>query len=563
MNIIKSVPPLFPDNTYIGLDSEWFGLNSKQLHRPTSGRFACMTICSDADPDTVYYIDDEQNVPNALNSIENCVWVLMNAKFDIIQLRRLATILPRKKIIDIMLMEHILFGGYYNFFSLKHMARRYLDTIVEKEVRELFKKSTSMTDEMIEYACRDVSLNLQIWNKQKQLVTKTDMNIWKQVDCPAMWAFADFQGFRIDVDAWDALADRNEQRQKDIDAKLPFNPRSPKQILPYLRDKGFKNLKNTAEESLTEAIRKYPDTEAAELAKQIQKSRKYGTRKSRYGKNFTKTYAEKENDYHVIVTNYNVTQAETGRTSSNDPAMQNIIAKDTNEFRDCFIARPGHKLVIADYDSNEPRIGAYLTQDKKLIDIFQRDEKIYTAVAREIFKKEVKNGSPEYSRAKSTLLGLDYGMSAWGLAKRENISKDEAQETINKFFGAFPGMKRWVDQQVKNTKMVKTVAGRKIWLNKYSGQCERNALNGPHQGSGGDMMKQALGVIHQTWPFDIPFAAIEQNHDELGFDVPEEYAEKVKDFVKLVMETVGSAMIKPIPVKADIVICGQWSQKNG
>jgi DNA polymerase I-like protein with 3'-5' exonuclease and polymerase domains len=72
----------------------------------------------------------------------------------------------------------------------------------------------------------------------------------------------------------------------------------------------------------------------------------------------------------------------------------------------------------------------------------------------------------------------------------------------------------------------------------------------------------ALGVIHQTWPFDFEFCAIEQNHDELGFDVPEEHAEKVRDFVKLVMETVGSAMIKPIPVTCDVKICDKWSEKE-
>ena len=449
MNIIKCIsnpfmdtlPPIFPPNTYIGVDSGWLQLNSKQMHRPTSGKFACLTLCSITDPDTVYYIDDEKDVPKVFSIIENCIWIMMNAKFDICQLRRLATIPPRSKMIDVMLMEHILYGGYYDRFSLKDMARRYLDIVLDKEARELFETAEVMTDEMIEYESRDAQIQLLVWLEQKQNVTQTDMKVWRQIDVPAMWAFCDFKGFRIDVDAWDTLADRNAQRQKDIDANLPFNPRSPKQVLSYLRQRGFPKLKNTEAGTLKDAIRKYPDTEAAQLAKQVQESRIYGKRKSTYGRHFSETYAEKENDYHIVTTNYNTIGAETGRTSSTDPNLQNIIARDTNEFRDCFIARPGHKLVIADFDSQEPRIGAHLNGDKKLIQIFQSEEKIYIAVAREIFGKEIEKGSREYKLAKSTVLGMDYGMSAWGLARRENISKDEAQEIIDKFFRSFPDRK--------------------------------------------------------------------------------------------------------------------------
>lgn len=562
MNIIKALPPKFPDNTYIGVDSEWLGLNSKQLHRPTSGKFACLTVCPASDPDTVYFIDKDEDVQSALNIIDNCVWIMQNAKFDIVQLRRHAIIKPRNKLIDIMLMEKILFGGYFNFFSLKALARRYLDLIIDKETRELFENATELSPDMIEYACRDAQLNVLIWDKQKKQITKSDMKIWKEIDAPAMWAFADFIGFRFDKVAWDELAERNTQRQKDIDAELPFNPRSPQQVLPYLRKRGFPKLKNTQAKSLEDAILKHPGTEAVKLAEQIQESRKYGTRKSRYGKNFAKTYAEKEKDYWVIVTNYNTTQAETGRTSSDDPAMQNIIARDTSEFRDCFIARPGHKLVIADYDAQEARISAYLTKDPRLIEIFKSGEKVYIVAGREIFGKDVKKGSPEYSQIKSTFLGTDYGMSEFGLARREHITVEEAKEIIEKFFKVFPNVKKWIDKQQKNKKVVYTVAGRKIHLNPYSGQCERNAINAPHQGTAADMAKKALGIIHRTWGFPFLFCAVEFSHDELGFDVPEEYAEDVAKVVKYVMEQVGNEMCSPIPFKADVVICDKWSEKG-
>ena len=556
MNIVKALPPNFPDNTYVAVDSGWLQLNSKQMHRPNSGKFACLTLCSAVDPDTVYFIDKDKDVQSALNIIDNCVWIGQYFKFDIVQLRRHATIPPRSKLIDLYLMEKILYGGYYDRFSLKDLARRYLGIILDKEARELFETAETMTDEMIEYECRDAQVQLLVWQEQKKNVTKTDMKIWREVDAPAMWAFADFKGFRINSEEWIELAKRNKERQETIDAELPFNPRSPKQVSKY-----FGTL-NAQEKTLQKFINKSSDENKIETAKKCLESKKYGKRASTYGLNFIENYLEKENDYDVIVADYDVIGAETGRTSSSSPNFQNIIARDTDEFRDCFIARPEHKLVIADYDAQESRITAYLTRDTKLIKIFESGEKVYVAIAREIFGKKVRKGSPEYSKAKSTILGVDYGMSAWGLATRENMTKEEADELLVKFFRLFPGIQQWVNQQIENKKVVKTVIGRKVWLNPYSNQVERNALNAPHQGSAADMMKKALGIIHSNWGFPFDFCCVGYIHDELIFDVPEQYANDVAKVVKYVMEQVGNEMCSPIPFKADIVITDKWSGKE-
>ena len=63
MKIIKELPPQLPDNTYISLDTEWHGINQATMHRPTTGKFACLTLCYQ--PDEVYFIDDEKKVQEA------------------------------------------------------------------------------------------------------------------------------------------------------------------------------------------------------------------------------------------------------------------------------------------------------------------------------------------------------------------------------------------------------------------------------------------------------------------------------------------------------------------
>ena len=233
MKIIKDLPPIFPDNTYTAIDSEWFGMNKNQLHRPNSGHFGCLTIC--VEPDTVYFIQDENKVAEVLAGIDNCIWVIQEASFDIAQLRRCAYINPRKKLWDTLLIEKILWGGYYDMFGLQHLVRRYLGVKLDKTLREMFEKAEGWTDELVEYACRDASLTLQVCNAQRKHFTNQEMKVWN-IDCSALWAMLDFQGIRLDVDKWRALAETNRERQKEMDAQLPINPRSPKQVLEFLQD---------------------------------------------------------------------------------------------------------------------------------------------------------------------------------------------------------------------------------------------------------------------------------------------------------------------------------------
>src|SRR3990172_4069225 len=155
MNIIRDLPPYLPENTYISLDTEWLGINKATLHRPTTGKFGCLTLCYE---DTVYFIDDEKNVPEALRRIENAIWVIQHAKFDITHLRRLVNIPPRKKMIDTMVMERILWNGYFDTFGLNDLARRYLNVYLDKSLQESFSKTSEMSEEQIQYPCMDANI---------------------------------------------------------------------------------------------------------------------------------------------------------------------------------------------------------------------------------------------------------------------------------------------------------------------------------------------------------------------------------------------------------------------
>jgi DNA polymerase-1 len=419
-----------------------------------------------------------------------------------------------------------------------------------------------MTDEQLHYAAQDAWIERQVYLAQRSQITKKSFNIWCQVDRPALWAVLDFQGFHIDADAWKALAEHNQSKSDELSATLSFNPRSPKQVMAILSSCGFSGMKKTDEEELSTFIKKKPNTDAAKLAQTILDIRMYGKRASTYGFKMIEHHLEQDDGIDVVHPNWIITGAETGRQACTDPNLQNIPARETKDYRRCFIARPGNKIIVADYSAQEPRITAHVTQDERLIEIFKSEQDVYIVMALLILGKKVSKKSKERTQMKPVFLGATYGLSKYGLAKRLEIPVDDADELIIKFFKEFPGVGLWVHHQTQTRNHVETVMGRRCWLNPYSYQSERNALNAPIQGTASDMTKLAFSTLHREWDFDCPFGVVAPIHDELVLDVPEHLAQDITIRVKETMERVGNQMCPSVPFVADVTIGNSWADKE-
>ena len=63
-------------------------------------------------------------------------------------------------------------------------------------------------------------------------------------------------------------------------------------------------------------------------------------------------------------------------------------------------------------------------------------------------------GKERRSQAKSILLGLEYGRGATSIGEQIGKSKEEAQDIIDKFFKAFPKVKKWIDSTYKKVRSV-------------------------------------------------------------------------------------------------------------
>lgn len=558
MNIIQGIPPQQDKNCFVSLDIEMFGMKKKQLHRPTYGRFACLTICPN--DEDVYILTNPEHIQPALDNMKDCVWVTQNGKFDFTQLRRYVPIPPRKKWWDTLYVEKIMFGGYYDGFDLADLTRRYLNFELDKSMQRYFENATELNDEAIYYSCMDSLVTRKIGIEQRKQIDHNSFNVWKNIDMPFAWAVMDFRGFPINPEKIEALAESNKFHAEQIGAGLPFNFKSPKQIMEWAKGRKIK-ISSTDEANLSEYIAKHPDDEDCKILSSILDARSYQKMASTYGMNLIDDYMEYEEGYPVIYPNININQAETGRTSATDPNIQN--QPNRPEFRACYEAPAGHKLVIGDYSAQEPRITAYVTQDEKLMRIFNEKKDVYSEMYYEMFGKRIDKKSPERRKMKDVFLGMVYGLTEWGFSKKYDVTVEEAKEMLKKAMHTFPGVSAWQAKQYKQKKFVETVYGRRIWINSYSDQSDRNKLNAPIQGTAADMMKKAISEMHQTWCFDpYPFAIVAPIHDEVVLHVPDEIAQDVATFVKNTMEMIAEQMCPGVPFIADVVIGQSWADKS-
>jgi DNA polymerase I-like protein with 3'-5' exonuclease and polymerase domains len=562
LNIVQDLPPQMTSNNVVAIDLEIFGMNPKQLHRP-NGQFASLQI---DDGKATYVITDENKLPEVFTRIEKATHVFHNAKFDIFHLRRWCKYPDRNPlfIYDTMLFEKILGGGLYDTFSLKALARRYLNYYLDKKEREDFVTSSSMSRQMIEYGAMDAKLTREIYLMQQDIATEADCRIWNYIDCPALFAILDFKGFTLDTEAWASLADRKLKEAEAIQSQLNFNVKSPKQVLDALRSSGLKKLNST---DIHELIRykEYP------LVKKVIECRNLYHMASTYGDNVINNFVEADGKIYPDV---KVIGAETGRMSCADPNLQNQPKE--LEYRSCYVASPGHILLVADYNAQEPRITAYLTQDGHLIEATKSKLSIHLSVGRRIFHKpDMRKTDPLYKKAKSLNLGLTYGMTAQGLMNNINanaekpgdmITYNESEKLLAEYFKEYPDVKNWITNQRKIAEKqgyIDTVAGRRIWLNLYSYQWMNNAINGPEQGGAADMTKRALVKFREEClSAGIEYPVVVPVHDEIVCDPPDEQLDLAKQLLEKSMVEEAEKMFPGIPFSVETSMGKNWACKQ-
>ncbi len=273
-----------------------------------------------------------------------------------------------------------------------------------------------------------------------------------------------------------------------------------------------------------------------------------------------------------VHTTFNQTGAATGRLSSSNPNLQNIPARGElgRQIRRAFVpGAPGQVLLVADYSQIELRILAHLARDEGLTAAFESGADIHAATAAKVYGlSEDMVDATLRGRAKAVNYGLAYGMNAYGLATRLEITPDEAQEFIDAYFASFPQIRDYLDRQVARATadgFTETVLGRRRYIPELQASNprvrdmgRRMALNAPIQGSAADVFKLGmLRVDEALHASDLGCDMLLTVHDELVFEVGEARVEEAAGLVRAEME---SAYELTVPLRADVGWGPNWAE---
>lgn len=283
-------------------------------------------------------------------------------------------------------------------------------------------------------------------------------------------------------------------------------------------------------------------------------------------------------EYFKVCTRLKQAGTVTGRLSSSAPNLQNIPNrkdKDPYRMRRAFVARPGCKLIVADYSGAELRVMAHYSQDKRMIKAFANGWDLHSLTAKRIFGltcklDQVKDLHPDKrNRAKAVNFGLQYGMQAWLLSEQLGVSEEEAQRYLDAYFDYYSGVYRWMIGIVtlcRKQGYVETILGRRRRLPDIRSDdrgsrrhAERQAMNTPIQGTVADIIKVAMTDIERSkWMRDHEVSLLLQVHDELVLEAPEIDAHVAAQEVKAVMEGAAKAVGLTVELPAEPGVADDW-----
>jgi DNA polymerase-1 len=260
----------------------------------------------------------------------------------------------------------------------------------------------------------------------------------------------------------------------------------------------------------------------------------------------------------LVYPDWKITGAETGRMSCSNPNMQNIPVRNMPVFRRLFRSRhKGGSMVVADFAQQEPRIMAHLSDDKNL------KEALNSEPPRDLHQETTDIFQlGDRRKGKDINLGLGYGMTPHGLASRVGISLQEAERGIMERNRRYPEVAMWMSSQktrAHSVGYVMTTTGRRVWINPYTDQWEKNAVNGPVQGSAADQTKHWSGGVHREIE-DYPVCLI--IHDEVVADCESGTVVDTKRTLKHVAKASQEFVVPGMPMPIDTHTGDSWGAKQ-
>ena len=238
--------------------------------------------------------------------------------------------------------------------------------------------------------------------------------------------------------------------------------------------------------------------------------------------------------------------------------------------RSCVRARKGWVILSADWSQIELRIMAHFTQDSTLLECFRSKGDFFRHLAASWKKIDPASVTQEErDQVKTMAYGLVYGMGNNSLAKKMDVSDEEARQLrgdLESRLGGFNDWKRAALAACKKEGYVQTLGGRKRFFD-FKGKSpddlaknEREAINTIFQGSAADILKRTMLRVDlelSQGGLAADCLLVLEVHDELVFEVKEG---RLAEAVALVSRLMRAAAkdLKQVELDVKIMVGPSW-----
>jgi DNA polymerase I-like protein with 3'-5' exonuclease and polymerase domains len=246
------------------------------------------------------------------------------------------------------------------------------------------------------------------------------------------------------------------------------------------------------------------------------------------------------------------------RHSASRPNVQQMPREAS--FRALFRAPPGRALVVCDYSQIELRLAAIIAPDEALLEVYRSGADVHAEVAAEI-------GLLRGPQSKGVSFSMIYGAGVGGVAEAAGLSLERAGEVVERFLGAYPGLRAYRERAPREAEQLGYIPirpGRRV---RYDTALSKptQAINFQVQGAAASVQMRALRRVYDALPPEVHLVGA--IHDEIILESPAEHAEAA---ASLLQREMRAALVELFPESkqmgadrlAEAVICQSWAEKG-
>lgn len=509
------------------------------------------------------------------------VKIAHNAKFDAKWIKRQLDVELGGLFDTLLASQLVSAGNTEDRHSLEVVAARYLEERVDK-AEQLSDWNRELSAAQLEYAARDAAVLVPLRERLVERLKAENLIqcATLEFDCVLPVAGLELAGFYLDQARWREQIANVEQLRARLagelqgmlaegtmqqaslfgETRVDFNIDSHVQLTKALKRLGVPVPDSTRNWKLQPLAEEYPVVKKLLEYRTVQKSL------TSYGENILDPKSGYINPHtQRIHANFHQIGAPTGRFACTQPNIQQV--PHATEYRRCFRAPDGRKLIVADYSQVELRILAHITGDQGFIDAFNSGADLHRVTAAQVFGVPLDEVTADQrSFAKRLNFGVVYGIGAQRFSMMTGLSLTESEDILRRYFATYRALDTWLREAARRAVRERTARTLSNRLARFTfdpadkqaaSLAQRNGKNMPIQGSSADILKRALRLLHDKLR-DSTARIVNIVHDEIVVEADACDAEETARTVEAAMCAAGEEYVTRVPIKVETEIADEW-----